>query len=401
MKGRSCHTAIITKSGQIVNGAFMLDVPNPTTAVDLMSGEGRVPDVSIIIPARNEEANIGACLQSLVAQKGHAQEVPTFEIIVVDDSSTDRTREVASSFDGVKALSAQTLPTASAEKRPTGKNSALIAGANLAWGKWLLFTDADTVHRPGSLARALDEAERESADLLSYSPEQEVVTFAERAVMPVVFSELAAQYPLHKVRGQSPEVVAANGQYILVRRSAYDAIGGHAAVASEILEDVALARRFRNAGFRVYFRYGGDAVRTRMYRNWAQLREGWTKNLALLFPHTNRLALLSLALWGGAWASLAMAATATSRNPWRIGFIIFPFLAYRRIRKSHFSPANSLLALAFGIPIFSYLLLRSSTAHRTGEITWKGRSYAVGERARTGIKPETTGMENGKLSIGS
>jgi glycosyltransferase involved in cell wall biosynthesis len=398
MKGRSCHTAIITKSGQIVNGAFMLDVPNPATGVELKASNGRVPDVSIIVPARNEEANIGACLQSLLAQTGQAQEGPAFEIIVVDDSSTDRTREIARSFEGVKVISAESLPQASAEERPTGKNSALIAGAKLARGKWLLFTDADTVHRPGSLRRALDEAERESADLLSYSPEQEVVTITERAVMPVVFSELAAQYPPHKVREQSREVAAANGQYILVRRSAYDAIGGHAGVASEILEDVALARRFRRSGFRVYFRYGGDAVRTRMYRNWAQLSEGWTKNLALLFPRANQLALQSLALWGGAWASLAIAATATSRNPLRIGFIIFPFLAYRRIRTSHFSAANSFLALAFGLPIFSYLLLRSRRAHQTGEITWKGRSYAVGKRAQASIKSRTTGIENGKLS---
>jgi glycosyltransferase involved in cell wall biosynthesis len=406
MKGRSCHTAIITKSGQIVNGAFMLDVPNPATEVEIMRGDGRAPDVSIIIPARNEEANIGACLQSLLAQNGQKQngleqEGLAFEIIVVDDSSTDRTREIARGFNSVKVISAQSLPQASAEKRPTGKNNALIAGANLALGRWLLFTDADTVHRPGSVVRALNEAESEAADLLSYSPEQEVVTFTERAAMPVVFSELAAQYPLHKVRRQSSGVVAANGQYILVRRSAYDAIGGHAAIRSEILEDVALARRFRHSGFRIYFRYGGDAVRTRMYRNWDELREGWTKNLALLFPHANRLVVQSLVIWGGAWASIAIAVSASSRNPLRIGFIIFPFLAYRRIRRSRFSAANSLLALAFGLPIFSYLLLRSRRAHQMGEITWKGRSYAVGGSVQTGIKARTTGIENGKLSIES
>jgi glycosyltransferase involved in cell wall biosynthesis len=404
MKARSCHTAIITKSGQIVNGAFMLDVPNPATAAELTRGDGRVPDVSIIIPARNEEANIGACLHSLLAQTGPAQngpeqEGPGFEIIVVDDSSTDRTREIARSFDSVNVISAQSLPQASAEKRSTGKNNALIAGANLARGKWLLFTDADTVHRPGALARAVEEAETESADLLSYSPEQQVVTFTERAVMPVVFSELAAQYPLHKVRQQGSEVVAANGQYILVRRRAYDAVGGHAAIRSEILEDVALARHFRHSGFRIYFRYGGDAVRTRMYRNWAQLREGWTKNLALLFPHAARLALQSLVIWGGAWTSLAIAATASHKNPFRIGFMIFPFLAYRRIRKSHFSSANSLLALAFGLPIFSYLLFRSRRAHQRGGIIWKGRSYTVSETPRIRIKTETTGIENGELSI--
>src|SRR5208283_1674773 len=226
-----------------------------------------IPEVSIIIPARNEEASLSDCLQSLTAPSG-----VTFEIIVVDDASTDRTRSIAESFAGVRVLSPDPL-----RQGWTGKNNALIAGAKEARSQWLLFTDADTVHLPGSLARALEEAKNERADLLSYSPEQVVVTFAERAVMPVIFAELAAHYPPRKVRdqnsgqsakqsskqssiqssGQGSEIAAANGQYILVRRTAYDAVGGHAAVATEILEDVALARLFRNAGRRLYFRYGG------------------------------------------------------------------------------------------------------------------------------------------------
>src|ERR1700686_1560132 len=240
----------------------------------LMDGSlsGAIPEVSIIVPARNEEASLGDCLESLTAQTGVG-----VEIIIVDDGSTDRTREIAQSFAGVRVISAGPLPDGW-----TGKNNAVVAGANEACAQWLLFTDADTVHLPGSLARALDEAKRKEADLLSYSPEQEAVTFAERTVMPVIFAELAAKYPPQKVREQTSGIVAANGQYLLVRRAAYEAVGGHAGVATEILEDVALARLFRNASKRVYFRYGADAVRARMYRNWPQLREGWTKNLALL-----------------------------------------------------------------------------------------------------------------------
>src|SRR5450759_1042909 len=212
-----------------------------------------IPEVSIIVPARNEEASLGDCLESLTAQTGVA-----FEIIVVDDGSTDRTGEIAQSFAGVRVISPGPLPKDGTGKGWTGKNNAVVAGAKEARAKWLLFTDADTVHLPGSLERALTEAKTERADLLSYSPEQVVVTFAERAVMPVVFAELAAQYPPQKVREQSAGITAANGQYILVRRATYDAVGGHAAVATEILEDVALARLFHNAGHRVYFRYGGD-----------------------------------------------------------------------------------------------------------------------------------------------
>src|ERR1700692_4210056 len=280
----------------------MMDTSPPAAPSSNTIPENLIPAVSIIIPARNEEASLADCLQSLVAQTG-----VDFEIIVVDDASTDRTREIADSFAGVRVITAEPLPgegKCDAAKHCTGKNNAVIAGAKQARANWLLFTDADTVHLPGSLARALEEAEKEKADLLSYSPEQVVVSFTERAVMPVIFAELARQYPPHRVRDQKSGIVAANGQYILVRRAAYRAVGGHAAITSEILDDVALARLFRNAGFRVHFRYGGDAVRTRMYRNWLQLREGWTKNLELLFPRSNRLALQSLLWWSSAWASL-------------------------------------------------------------------------------------------------
>jgi len=326
-------------------------------------------EVSIIVPARNEEASLGDCLESLTAQSGVA-----FEIIVVDDASTDRTREIAQSFAGVRVISARPLPSGW-----TGKNNAVVAGAKEAPAQWLLFTDADTVHLPGSLARALDEVKREGADLLSYSPEQVVCTFAERAVMSVVFAELAAQYPPQKVREQNSGIIAANGQYLLVRRAAYDAMGGHAAVATEILEDMALARQFRNKGKHVYFRYGGDAVRTRMYRNWAQLREGWTKNLALLFPQPEQLAVQSLFLWLIAWSALGVAVSgATSQHFARIAFAGIWLLLYRRIRVAHFSPANNLIAIAFGLPMFAYLLLRSKKAHASGQVSWKGRAYRTG-----------------------
>src|ERR1035437_2030750 len=128
--------------------------------------KGAIPDVSIIVPARNEEASLGDCLQSLTAQSGVA-----FEIIVVDDGSTDRTRAIAHSFAGVQVISTDPLRENSVGKTCTtenwtGKNNAVIAGAKEARAKWLLFTDADTVQQPASLARALTEARVQRADLL-------------------------------------------------------------------------------------------------------------------------------------------------------------------------------------------------------------------------------------------
>jgi GT2 family glycosyltransferase len=139
----------------------------------------------------------------------------------------------------------------------------------------VLFTDADTVHLPGSLARALAEAKEHGAELLSYSPEQIAVTFWELATLPVIFAELARQYPPAKVSDPASPIAAANGQYILVSRKAYEAVGGHEAIATKLLEDVALARAVKDSGRGIRFRYAADAVRTRMYRNFRQPR-GWT-----------------------------------------------------------------------------------------------------------------------------
>jgi glycosyltransferase involved in cell wall biosynthesis len=238
------------------------------------------PLVSVIVPARNEELSLGACLRSLVAQAGVA-----CEIIVVDDGSTDGTRAIAASFRGVRVLEARPLPPGW-----LGKANACQTGADAARGDWLLFTDADTVHRPGSLAHALEEARQQGAALLSYSPGQDVRGLFQRVLMPLVFAELACTYRPAEVSCPDSPVAAANGQFLLITRFAYDQVGGHAAVASHLLEDVALARAVKRAGHKLFFRYGGDVVRTRMYRSFAQMREGWTKNLALLFPSPTALA---------------------------------------------------------------------------------------------------------------
>jgi glycosyltransferase involved in cell wall biosynthesis len=236
--------------------------------------------VSVIVPARNEEACLGACLDSLLAQTGVDS-----EIIVVDDQSTDGTREIATSRSGVRVIEAGPLGEGC-----SGKCNAAQSGADVAGGAWLLFTDADTVHLPGSLERSLREAREHQVALLSYSPAQQVHGLMENAVMPVIYAELAATYRPQDVCDPASAVAAANGQYLLITRAAYDAVGGHAALSHTLLEDVALARAVKRSGRKLRFRFGGDAVRTRMYRTWHELRDGWTKNLALLFPQTLRLA---------------------------------------------------------------------------------------------------------------
>ncbi len=377
------------------------------------------PVVSVIVPARNEEACLGACLESLVAQTGIA-----FEIIVVDDDSSDRTAEIARSFlsrkhspdEGVRgytshfeAATSHVGADALVRPRPagsspdgvavrpqitvisapplpdnwTGKNNAMSAGAKVAKGKWRLFTDADTFHKPGSLARAVAEAEQHGASLLSYSPEQEVRGFWEKAVMPVIFAELAATYPPDAVNDPASHIAAANGQYLMISHEAYDAVGGHTKIAGDLLEDVAMASLVKSSGRKIFFRYGGDAVRTRMYRSFVQMREGWTKNLALLFPSPRGLALLRLAEFlllignfvAAIWASLSGSSNLALQTSLLTLILAGGF--WMRIRRAHCSVLSSLLAI-FGLPIFASLLMRS-TAHG-GNVNWKGRAYT---------KPET------------
>jgi glycosyltransferase involved in cell wall biosynthesis len=411
--------------------------------------------VSVIVPARNEEASLGACLESLLNQTGI-----DYEIIVVNDDSTDRTAEIALSFtnragiavdDGGgldatsttgkgtafsraenhldktngtaesrafppalpsdTALSPTSHVAAGTHARPvvivisapslaenwTGKNNAMAAGAKIAKGKWLLFTDADTVHKPGSLARAVAEAEQQGAALLSYSPEQEVRTFWEKAVMPVIFAELATTFPPQAVNDPASPIAAANGQYLMISREAYDAIAGHTKIANDLLEDVAMARLVKSSGRKIFFRYGGDAVRTHMYRSFMQMKEGWTKNLALLFPHPLALAILRFAEFVLILANLVIAMWAGPAGRSNLGLqaslltIILAGWFWLRIRKAHFPAASSVLAV-LGLPLFSFFLLRSVRSHQSKAVTWKGRQYES-------VSPKTVTHESGAPSL--
>jgi hypothetical protein len=334
---------------------------------------GSETSVQIVVPARDEEENIGRCLESLVHQRGI-----TFSITVVDDGSHDRTRAIAESFPGVRVISAP-------DPAPgvTGKSNALIHGAQGAASKWLLFTDADTFHYPGSLARAVAEAEQRGADLLSYSPEQETGTWAERALMPVVFADLVRTYPPERVNDPNDPTVAANGQYLLVRRTVYESLGGHKVIAHTVLEDVELARLLKVSHHLIWFRYGAGLVRTRMYRTVRTMVAGWTKNLALLF----RRPLLLAAARGAEFLAIPALILAGSVSfvfvqGNRLAGIFFLisglFLAalfQRRIREAHF-PARANLVAFLGLPLFAWLLVRSWW-HVTvrGAVTWKGRTY--------------------------
>ena len=341
--------------------------------------------LSVIVPARNEEACLGACLESLLAQSepGFALGAE-WELIIVDDDSTDGTREIAadaaSGRSGVVILSPPPLEMSQGAAF-TGKTNACWAGAQASRGAWLLFTDADTVHEPGDLSRALHEAEKYHASLLSYSPRQIVTGFWQRTVMPLVFSELASVYPPRQVSDPAYRVAAANGQFLLVEREAYFSVGGHRAVGKQILEDVALANVIKPK-YRLRFRYAPEALSTRMYRTLPEMIEGWTKNMALLFPSPLLLASMRTIQFLLFFGLPILAAAMPLLVPWQRWAILLVWLRacwgfYRRVTRSNFPAADVAISI-LGVPLFVYLLLRSYARHRLNRsVEWKGRRYPV------------------------
>jgi glycosyltransferase involved in cell wall biosynthesis len=354
----------------------VFDQPEPQELVEL----------AVIIPARNEEDCLGACLESLVAQSDDIFQLGRdWDLIVVDDHSTDRTAQVARSFAGVTLIEAKKL-----EKGWTGKVNAVWTAARRSRGRWLLFTDADTVHQPGNLHRALHEAIRHKVGMLSYSPRQIVTGFWQRSLMPLIFCELALAYPPARVSDPNQRIAAANGQFLLVEREAYRRIGGHPAVADRVLEDVELAMLAKRRKIGLRFRYAEDAVATRMYRSTLLMIEGWTKNLAFLFNNALALSLwravdfvlffglpvLAIELWsahftarsiewlGAGWVLLLL---------WIRTLVRF----YARVAKSNFGLRDCALA-PLGLPLFVFLLYRSWFQLKVfKQVSWKGRAYSA------------------------
>lgn len=227
------------------------------------------PKVSVIIPARDEEKNIGHCLTHLFKEDYGA-----FEIIIVDDRSSDRTPHL---LENLKKLSSVPMKIIRIEKLPpgwTGKNYAMHTGSKAASGEWLLFTDADTTHTPLSIGSAIQSALAEKTDLLTLAPEAESVTFWEKTVQPIAMGSLAVWFKAEEL---------ANGQFLLVKRAVYESVGGNEAVKDKVVEDIEFARKIRQAGFKTRFSNGTKLYRTRMYTSLDGIITGWTRILTHLF----------------------------------------------------------------------------------------------------------------------
>jgi cellulose synthase/poly-beta-1,6-N-acetylglucosamine synthase-like glycosyltransferase len=329
--------------------------------------------LTAIVPARNEEASIAACIQSLAAQP------EIVEIIAINDQSSDRTldilRELAKSISQLRVIDATAPPSGW-----VGKNHAVSLGAQQASSPWLLFTDADAVLLEGAIAKALAPASEKDAALISFSPEQDLQTWYERVLIPFVYLRLAQRFSFDEVNDPWSKAAAANGQFLLIRREAYDAVGGHAAIHGAVLEDVALARRVKSAGFRIWFASGFGIVRVRMYRSFSAMWEGWRKNLFQLMGGTT----------GSVFAEFE------SAFPWMILVILLigiklpmamfagvVLLLLRQISygmalsRNHF-PFKFIIYYLPAIFMYAGVLWASHESYAKGKVTWKGREYSVG-----------------------
>lgn len=239
--------------------------------------------VSILVPARNEERNIRRCVTSLLEQD-YGEEA-RYEVIVIDDGSTDATGRIVQELalahphgERLRLLRVESLPPGWA-----GKPHAIHTGAEQARGDWLLLTDADTWHAPQALRTAMREATSEQIDLLSLGSEQELSSFWERALMPMAYLGISLQYPVQLVNDPNSQVAIANGQYLLIRRRVYDAVGGYArpGLRGTLVDDRDLAQVVKRSGSRLRFLDGRDLVRVHMYHGFAETWRGWRKNVFL------------------------------------------------------------------------------------------------------------------------
>jgi len=328
--------------------------------------------VTAIVPARNEELVIAACVESLARQREIAQ------ILVVNDQSSDRTadmvRKSMKEIPNLRLLEAGGLPDGW-----VGKNHALWVGVQQATNPWLLFTDADAIHGINSVARALQIAQEQQAALVSFSPQQISRNWYEKALIPFIYLRLAKKFRFDRVNDPGSPIAAANGQFLLIRRDVYDAIGGHQGIAGEVLEDVAIAVRVKRAGQRIWFGSGKDLVRTRMYSSFEAMWEGWKKNLYRL-------------MGGTPWAVFR---EMESAFPWTVLLLIvlgmkFPFLFFLGIllliaRQTTYGldlarnqyPFSLIFYYVPAAFLYTAVLWASYRSHVRGRIAWKGREYSI------------------------
>ena len=345
------------------------------------------PMVSIIVPMRNEERNARQCIEGLMSQKYR-----DFEVIVVDDRSTDNTLAILKEFTS-KHINFKLIEGTPTLEGWIGKCYALWQGVREAKGDWFLFVDADTISENYMLPSVIKYVEDNGIDMLSLSPFQILETFWERVVQPVIFSSLYYAFPQKKINDPESKLAAAIGQFILIRRSAYENTGGHSSIKDKIVEDFALARLIKGSGYRLCVMRGIKLIRTRMYTNFDELWEGWTKNLffGLRKRWRNLIFLVSVLLsWGiippviFIWSLCNIAwGQSVSFVQLSIAFesafllALIVYTSWQTNRLFSIPPYYS-LTVPLGAAVYIAMVLSSAYKVASGEgVSWKERVYRL------------------------
>jgi chlorobactene glucosyltransferase len=359
---------------------FRLAVNRPNLS-DTPPADGGL--VSVIIPARNEQATVETVVRSVLRSS-----YSPLELIVVDDRSTDGTAatvaRLAADDPRVRLIDGAPLPSGW-----YGKPWACQQGAQSARGELFLFTDADTRHEPELLARAVGALRQERAELVTVSPLQRCVTFWERVVMPQIWLLLGLRYhPARVNRARAERDVIANGQFILVPRTTYESIGGHAAVRHEVAEDLALAQLCFRTGRKLHFAFAERLMETRMYDGLGPLVEGWSKNVYLggrrSFPNQPALQAmvplmlgLAIAFWLVPPVALALTAGTTLRAAAVIATVASAVFWMVLSYGMRIPPWYGVL-YPLGAVVTLYIVARSTWRGRR-KVVWRGRVYAEGD----------------------
>lgn len=348
-----------------------------------------LPPVSIIIPARDEARNIGDCLHSILASDYGA-----LEVIVVDDHSSDGTGDIARRIAVADAERSGRLRARVVEAPPLpdgwfGKQWACHSGVAVATGDIFCFTDADTRHAPDLLGRSVGAMRARGADLFTLAGHQEAVTFWEKLVQPFVFALLLSRFgglePMS--RSRNPKDKIANGQFVMLTRSAYTAIGGHAAVRHHVAEDLLLAQLVTARGLSAQMVLARNHLRTRMYTSLAEIRRGWGKNvyaagrdtlplgpigrriLPWIFPLPALVPLIPLVVLALALSGVLGAGALLFGVSGTVAELLFFAGVYA------FARLSPLWALAYPLAAVVFSSICAEAAWRGSRVEWKGRGY--------------------------
>ena len=331
--------------------------------------------VSVLVPARNEAATIGASVRSLLGQS-----YSPLELLVLDDDSDDGTDKAALEASESDAR-LRILPGRRIPRGWLAKNWACQQLADHAEGEILVFADADVHWHPHALNALLYEIERSRADMLAVFPTQRTESWAERLCVPLMALAIHAYLPVVAVhRCKHPLLAAANGQCIVFKRAAYARLGGHSSVRDSILDDIGLARRVKKSGFRLQMAEAGGLITCRMYNDWQTVCEGYAKNILAGFGGSAGLIAGTVFHWVVflvPWALLGIGYAGVP-VPWHpfwtlslicAGFFVRAVSAWRTGQR-----AGDALLLPISVLLMTAIALQSLWWHwRHGGPLWKGR----------------------------